>query len=135
MTWGMCRVIRLTIQQALLVLLFLVGVPGASAEESAPKSAYLKSAEERLPAVFCSEGSYFRTCFKVSESECRSAASASIVSCIQQYDAEIPKELKHPQDTAGWGAKLGACTGTKFEEKWKGKTVDSAECKAARGQQ
>lgn len=126
---------RLVLQKAFIGLLFFFVASTASAEESVPKAAYLKSAEERLPAVFCSGGSYFHTCFKVSDSDCRSAVSAGVASCIQQYDAEIPKELKHPQDTAGWGATLGACVGTKFEEKWKARAIDSADCKAARGQQ
>ena len=116
--------------RGLLFLITLISAP-LLADTTVPKSGYLAAAQERLPTTFCSEGTYFRSCFAITESECKIAISDATVTCSKKYDAEIPQRLTHPQETAGWGAKLGACVGAAFETTLKGKLVSTEKCEAA----
>jgi len=97
-------------------------------DTTVPKAGYLAAAQERLPTTFCSEGTYFRSCFAITESECKIAISDATAMCFKKYDVEIPQRLAHPQETAGWGAKLGACVGATFETMLKGKLVSTEKC-------
>lgn len=112
---------------------FLSFCVGATAEETTSKNAYIQIAKERLPTAFCSDGSYFRSCFKISDAECRAAATAATAACIDRHEHEMPQQLKHPQDTAGWGAKLGSCAGMIVETKLKDKQVTGERCKTPGG--
>lgn len=113
-----------------LIALILVSSVTFAADNSVPKESYLSVAQERLPASFCSEGTYFRSCYSVTEAECKAVTTEATTACIKQYGSEMPARLVHPQDTAGWGAKLGTCVGTSFETKLEGKLLSKENCRA-----
>lgn len=117
-------------RRTVIALILMTGTAIASTETTVPKGSYLQVAQERLPITFCNKDSYFRSCFTISETECQNIAAKATASCLEQYTGEIPQRLKHPQDTAGWGAKLGACAGAILEKELKNKVVANENCKA-----
>ena len=62
------------------------------------KASWLSDMRNILPASFCKEGGYFRECFTISAAVCHSTATKATESCLRQYEPEITKRLKQPND-------------------------------------
>jgi hypothetical protein len=113
---------------AYIVLLVLgVGVAGC-AVTTVPKDLWVKGVRDTLPATLCRDGGYFRSCFEFPASECHDAATRATAACLQQYDAQIPQQLRQPSDGRMWGDMVGTCAGTKVEATLTAKRISNAKC-------
>jgi len=100
---------------SLFVLAWLLIVPAAAAAQSMERSQWVSKMREVMPAAFCKDGTYFRTCFSVDTEGCRAAASAAMDACLQRYEAQMPTTFRNPEEGGRWGRVVGACAGTQFE--------------------
>lgn len=117
-----------TVQIVFLAMGFCANV---SAEDTVPKDAWVKAMRDALPAAFCTDNSYFRSCFKIQANECHQVATQSTASCLRQHDAAIPKEFVQPNEGALWGEKVGNCAGTVFFATLREKFTSNAKCNDA----
>ena len=114
---------------AALALAATLGLPGpASADAVVPKAAWIDSMKTGLPVLFCKDGSYFRSCFQVSQEECESTASSATRVCLSKFEGSIPLQLHQPADGSSWGQKVGECAGNAFETTRADQKTNSAKC-------
>jgi len=111
-----------------LLAAILLGPFGTAAGQVVGKQDWVTSMRQVLPAAFCQEGTYFRSCFTQSPDACHAAANRATAACLTQFDPQIPAQLRQPADGQAWGQKLGQCAGTLFEVSAKKNRVNSAIC-------
>ncbi len=117
------------LSQAVQIILMSIGFyASAAAEVTVQKDTWVKGMENVLPAAFCTDGSYFRSCFSIPVSECHKVATKSTASCLRQHDTEIPTQLIQPKDGSLWGQKVGTCAGTVFAATLKEKFISNSKC-------
>lgn len=117
------------VSRSIYILLAVLGVGAtASNETTVPKETWAKSMRDILPAAICRDGWYFRSCFEITASECHAAVTTATAACLQQYDAQIPQELRQPDDGTFWGNRVGTCAGTIFEATFRAKRISTAKC-------
>jgi hypothetical protein len=75
-----------------------------------PRDQWLQNLKDVLSSELCSEDEIFRSCYPVSETECRQHIQAITASCANRYQAWIPEEL-HDTDRQSWDKQVGECTG------------------------
>jgi hypothetical protein len=71
---------------------------------------WLQNLKEVLSTELCSQDEIFRSCYPVSEGECRQHIQAITVSCANRYQTWIPEQL-HESDRQNWDSQVGECTG------------------------
>lgn len=111
----------------LAALVLVAGSSGAGAQ-TVDKQAWVTSMRQILPAAFCQEGTYFRSCFTQPLDACHAAANRATAACLTQFDPQIPVQMRQPVDGQAWGQKVGQCAGTLFEVSAKKNRVNSAIC-------
>jgi hypothetical protein len=91
-----------------------------------------------LPTVFCTEGSYFTSCFKQSAADCRALADRLVKDCLDRDPDLVPQQINAETGRVA-GQRLGTCAGGDFETelRGKGKFTDTARrgSERARGPQ
>jgi hypothetical protein len=71
---------------------------------------WLQNLKEVLSTELCSQDEIFRSCYPVSEGECRQHIQAITASCANRYQTWIPEQL-HESDRQSWDSQVGECTG------------------------
>jgi len=71
---------------------------------------WLQNLKDVLSTELCSQDEIFRSCYPVSEGECRQHIQAITTSCANRYQTWIPEQL-HESDRQSWDAQVGECTG------------------------
>jgi hypothetical protein len=77
------------------------------------KSEWLDTMQEEMVTSLCSEDEFYRSCFRLSESECRQRAHEVVATCENLYGSSLPATLTDLQGER-WGSRIGACTGDKL---------------------
>ena len=114
----------------IFLLALLISQTSIAAEEMiVPQAKFVADIQISLPKLFCEKESYFRKCFQISEEDCSSEGKAAVEACAKDDHKRLPVSFKQPEDGQKWGQAIGACAGTKFEEKMVAKRVDSEFCK------
>ena len=120
---------RQRIYRIAYIVLVVLGVGAAGcADTTVSKDLWAKGMRDTLPATVCRDGGYFRSCFGITASECHDAATSATAACLQQYDAQIPQQLRQPNDGRLWGDMVGTCAGTMVESTLTAKRISSAKC-------
>jgi hypothetical protein len=109
-----------------LALSFFWGL-AAGAEVVVTKAQWVEGMRTGLPVAFCKEGSYFRSCFRVSAEQCEDTARSAIRVCLA--DAELPAVFHQPLDGETWGKKVGSCAGSAYEMTHVAERISSERCK------
>ena len=81
--------------------------------ETAPvwkKADWIKTVQGNLSNSLCGEGEIFRSCFSITESECRERVQEVTLECESEYDGRIPMVVNHSQGRV-WGGQIGQCAG------------------------
>lgn len=117
-----------TPKAAWLVVSVLLAAAAPAAADSIPKATWVARMRTALPTMLCQEGSYFRSCFRIEAEECENAAASSTRVCLKELEAEIPDQLKLPDDGQEWGRRIGACAGGNLELVLLKKKVQSEKC-------
>jgi len=112
---------------ALLVVLLRVSLSQAPASEVS-KEDWIARVRTSLPALFCAEGSYFRSCFTLTPQECEERAASTTRICLSDVQDQIPATLKLPDEGRKWGEKVGRCAGQAFEVSLLAKRIHSQKC-------
>jgi hypothetical protein len=92
------------------------------------KKDWIEGMRSALPANFCADGSYFRSCFKVTEKECSKVASELTVSCLEKHGQSFPQVFVQPDDGYKWGSIVGQCVGGGYEEALIQKRTGGGKC-------
>jgi hypothetical protein len=71
---------------------------------------WLQNLKEVLSTELCSQDEIFRSCYPVSEGECRQHIQSITASCANRYQTWIPEQL-HELDRQNWDQQVGKCTG------------------------
>jgi hypothetical protein len=111
-----------------LVLASFCGL-AAGAETVITKAQWVEAMKTGLPVGFCKEGSYFRSCFRVSAEECEDTSLSATRVCLANLDDELPAVFHQPHDGQRWGQKVGGCAGSTYETAHKSKKIASEPCK------
>jgi hypothetical protein len=82
----------------------------SSAEPVLSKSEWLDSLHADLTHDLCSEDQVFRSCYSVTEHDCRERVNDIAASCESQYLNEVPEALS-ALEGRHWGGRIGKCTG------------------------
>jgi len=102
---------------ALALCLLLASCHTAPSKEkpaSVPRVTLLEFLKTSMPAKICEDGTYFMACFELTHEECLLTANEQLLSCIGQYESELPSSVTL-EDMTPWAAKTGSCAGTGFE--------------------
>lgn len=102
--------------------------PLAEGEVRVSKAMWLEQVTTALPAMLCTDGNYFRTCFDVTLENCVSTGTAATASCVAKIAPEIPNSLILPREGTHWGTMIGRCTGTVLEANITPHRVESDAC-------
>jgi hypothetical protein len=100
---------------------------GINAQE-VPKDMWIAQMKTALPEHFCSTEQYFRQCFNVQDSKCRTVAAEATSTCLNQFEKQIPNKLKQPADGTKWGAQIGMCAGNAYEAALSSQRISNAKC-------
>jgi hypothetical protein len=74
------------------------------------RTEWLETLNENLSDDLCEENEVFRSCYEVSESDCRARAAQVAKGCEYQLWSSIPDALNDEQGQS-LGAQIGRCTG------------------------
>ncbi len=96
--------------------------------QEVPKDMWIAQMQTALPEHFCSPDQYFRQCFDVVESRCRTVGAEATNACLRQYEKKIPNKLKQPVDGTKWGTQIGSCAGNAYEATLINQRISSAKC-------
>src|SRR5262245_56843315 len=99
--------------------------PSGDTAEIATK--WMDGMKSVLPSLFCKEGAYFRSCFRISEQGCEDEAIRVTRVCVDSKKQELLKTFK-AEDGKMWGEKVGECAGSSFEISLQKKKIDSPKC-------
>jgi hypothetical protein len=113
---------RVKIPAALILFSMLLPIHA----NATTREKWMKSMEEFLPKALCNH-KYFKACFKVTQSECFTAAKKSTHKCLQQDKKLFPKVFDGNSGSQ-WGAKVGTCTGGEAEKMLSAKKVHDKKC-------
>lgn len=102
-------------KSTLFLALLLCGCTRAAPEGTVPKAKWMSAMTTAMPTMICAPKGFFRSCFDQSEDECLERATRSAKACLIKFDADLPANLRQPEDGEAWGKKLGACTGETME--------------------
>lgn len=78
------------------------------------KKTWLTEISITMSSQFCKKNSYFRSCFNISDIQCKSEATNAVQSCISGLTSLIPEQLLQPVEGTDWGQKIGSCAGKVF---------------------
>lgn len=67
--------------------------------------------QDKVPQIFCAEGSFFRECFTSTQEECYEQATAVTATCLQDYLGSIPDPIS---DENRWRREVSTCAGKQF---------------------
>lgn len=84
--------------------------PENEVEPVMQKSEWLRTVQDNLTNNLCEEDQIFRTCFSITESECKDRVLEAAMGCESEYQGEIPEALSDHQGHR-WGGQIGQCTG------------------------
>ena len=93
-----------------------------------PRPVFLQQLHEDLPPAVCKEGSYFRSCFRVTAKECDDFAWAAVHACLEKLAPQMPAAFRRSEEGAKWGAKTTACAGASYEVTLAARKIDSTKC-------
>lgn len=81
-----------------------------TAEPVVSKTDWLRNLHSGLTEELCGGDQIFRTCYSVSEQDCRERVNDIAASCESKYQTSVPEVLS---DLEGrhWGGRIGRCTG------------------------
>lgn len=79
------------------------------------KTEWLKNVQDSLSANLCADDQLFRSCFSISENECRDRVLEVATNCEFEYQGDIPEALSDHQGKR-WGGQIGQCTGEALYE-------------------
>ena len=116
------------LKKGLLIAVALMLAGAASAGEVS-KEDWMKAMQTALPTAFCAEGTYFRSCFKITAKECEDRAASATRVCLADVKDKLPAKFTSAEQGSEWGTKVGSCAGQAFEITFKAKMIDSAKCK------
>ena len=96
---------------------------------SAAGTLWAEQMAKALPEPFCRDTMYFRTCFKISEQDCRTMTTAQIEACLDRHPDIVPKDVNRQTGQAA-GNRLGTCAGEGLESalRRQGKFTGAAHC-------
>jgi hypothetical protein len=75
-----------------------------------PREQWLQNLKDVLSVELCNQDEIFRSCYPVTEMECREHIESITASCANRYQAWIPDEL-HDTERQNWDQQVGECTG------------------------
>jgi hypothetical protein len=119
---------RIVKSTSFLIILTLALPTTALAGRTVTKEEWVSGMGDILPAYFCKNGWYYRSCFDISAEECHSVVTEATKSCLRQYSPQIPETLEQPKDGKEWGNKIGTCVGTIIEGASREKRISSEQC-------
>jgi len=93
-----------------------------------PRRAFIDQMHKDLPPAFGKDGSYFRSCFRVSAKDCDGYAWAATHACLEKLQSQMPIAFHHPEEGSKWGAKVTACAGASFELTRASDKIDTTKC-------
>jgi hypothetical protein len=116
-------------RRLLAAFVLAAAVPAAvSADDVVPRDSWVAGVKSALPVAFCQDGSYFRSCFRITAEECESTAASATRVCLAGVQDQLPTALRQPADGAAWGQKVGSCAGGSFEAAKAAQKIDSQKC-------
>lgn len=77
-----------------------------------------------LPIALCKEKSYFRSCYKINETECSQLSENYVTQCINTINVNFNNE----ENYNNMGQIIGMCAGSKFEEEQKKRLNKTKDC-------
>jgi hypothetical protein len=98
----------------LLPMIFIM-MPTMASAQVISKNEWLQQMKSVIPTSFCQTNQYFRQYFRVTVSECQETAYVATLTCINEYETKIPKQLKQPADGGKWGAIIGSCVDSAYQ--------------------
>jgi hypothetical protein len=99
-----------------------------SLAQEMPKEMWSAQMRTGLTHAFCSSEQYFRKCFNVQETQCRTVVAEATDACLKQFDSKIPARLKLPADGQHWGSQVGMCAGNAYEVALIKQRINTAKC-------
>jgi hypothetical protein len=89
-----------------------------------------------LATSFCTDASFFRSCFDVTLEECREVMAEVGEACFAENEPDMPDFLLLPEDSPEfgkdgalfWKAVIGQCVGGAYEEKLSEKRISGGKC-------
>ena len=84
--------------------------------------------EAALPVALCKNGSYFRACFPISQTECEQTMASATRVCTGKVRKQLPLKLHQPDDGTAWGQRIGGCAGTTYDAVMAQKKIHDAKC-------
>jgi len=106
-------------------LAFVVVMSVAACKAS--KQDWIKQFEPAVVTALCEPQQYFRKCFEIDDTGCRTAMGRHVHTCLLENDPSIPDQLDQA-DGRRWGGEIGACAGTAYEEELSAKRRHDARC-------
>lgn len=117
---------------AVVALCLLPGLASPVYSQEVPRDAWSAHMESLVPSLFCKDDGYFRSCFRLSPSQCNESATRFTADCLAQYERRIPDVLRQPGDGNRWGQVVGSCAGVLFEAEHEESKILSDKCMDAR---
>lgn len=96
-----------------------------------PRQRWMEGMQQLLPQNFCGPQHYFRQCFHISEADCFEAAGRVTTECLSTFEATLPETLTLPQEGRHWGAIVGTCAGSRFDQQMAAHARDEERCQSA----
>jgi hypothetical protein len=118
-------------RRLLLIVILMLSSTAFAQENTINRQEWIDAMQGKLPPAFCQSKSYFRQCFRVTESECLSVADNATRLCLGSRRNEIPPVLVQPNDGGQWGSVVGECAGVAYEAALKSKRINSDRCNDA----
>ncbi len=119
---------------ALMMLFVLSNTAPLFSQENKLAQSWVEGMKQEFPKALCKDAIYFRQCFKITETECKTQALQSFEKCLIPTQTELYKKFgaTGTKDLAAegafWGGKLGECSGIDFEKSLLTKRINSDKC-------
>ncbi len=84
--------------------------------------------ESALPVALCKSGSYFTSCFTISQVECEQTAASATRVCLGKVRKQLPAKFHQPDEGRDWGSRIGSCAGIAYEAALAPKKIHNAKC-------
>ena len=92
------------------------------------RDTWVNAFETALPVALCKSGSYFTSCFSVTQVECEQMAASATRVCLGKVRKQLPAKFHQPDEGRAWGSKIGSCAGTAYETAIPNKKIHNPKC-------
>lgn len=92
------------------------------------KTQWMKEVSIQLPKEVCTDSSFFRSCYEITQQECLAKAESSLKTCLGATPIpNVVSSLTHGQKL---GLKVGGCLGVALQKEFRKKKKEIPECES-----